>query len=136
MGLQPVLAHSGRPELDAPCDLLTDQFGSRSCRRDDLVNPNELRRVYFDVGGLADFYVQGPRHLTISHPAFGSSTARFMMSSSFLVRIHKTLRMSPAMAAGVTDTLRVAEWIFGLVDAAAPAPGPRGPYKKRATVQL
>ena len=46
-------------------------------------------------------------------------------------RIHKTLRMSPAMAAGVTDVLRDAAWIVGLVDAAAPKPGPRGPYRKR-----
>ena len=47
-------------------------------------------------------------------------------------RLHKTLRMSPAMAAGVTDTLRDAEWIVGLIDARAAKPGPRGPYKKRA----
>ena len=46
-------------------------------------------------------------------------------------RIHKTLRVSPAMGAGVTDVLRDAEWIVGLVDAAAPKPGPRGPYRKR-----
>ena len=46
-------------------------------------------------------------------------------------RMHKTLRMSPAMAAGVTDTLRDAEWIVGLIDARATKPGPRGPYKKR-----
>ena len=46
-------------------------------------------------------------------------------------RIHKTVRMSPAMKAGVTDTLRDAEWIVGLVDARTPKPGPRGPYKKR-----
>ena len=51
-------------------------------------------------------------------------------------RVHKTLRMSPAMAGGLTDTLRDAEWIVGLIDAAAPAPGPRGPYKKRATVPI
>ena len=51
-------------------------------------------------------------------------------------RVHKTLRMSPAMASGVTDTLRDAEWIVGLIAAAAPAPGPRGPYKKRADVQV
>ena len=38
----------------------------------------------------------------------------------------------PAMAAGVADTLRDKEWIAGLVDAAAPKPGPRGAYKKRA----
>ena len=51
-------------------------------------------------------------------------------------RIHKTLRMTPAMAAGVTETLRDAEWIVGLIDARAakPAkPGPKGPWKhKRA----
>ncbi len=48
-------------------------------------------------------------------------------------RIHKTLRMSPTMAAGVTDTLHDVEWIVGLVDAAAqtPAkPGPKGPRRK------
>ncbi len=44
-------------------------------------------------------------------------------------RIHKTLRMSPAMAAGVSDTLRDVEWIVSLIDARAPKPGPRGPYK-------
>jgi IS1 family transposase len=47
-------------------------------------------------------------------------------------RIHKTLKVSPAMAAGVTDTLRDVEWIVSLIDARAPIPGPRGPYKKRA----
>ena len=48
-------------------------------------------------------------------------------------RIHKTLRMSPAMAAGVTETLRDAEWIVGLIDARAPKPakpGPKGPRTK------
>ena len=50
-------------------------------------------------------------------------------------RLHKTLRMSPAMAAGVTDTLRDAEWIVGLIDARTAKPGPRGPYKKRAAAQ-
>lgn len=46
-------------------------------------------------------------------------------------RIHTTLKISPAMAAGVTDTLRDVEWIIELIDARAPKPGPRGPYKKR-----
>jgi len=48
------------------------------------------------------------------------------------VRVHKSLRMTPAMAAGVTDTLRDMEWLAELVDSAAPKPGPRGPYKKNA----
>ena len=46
-------------------------------------------------------------------------------------RVHKTLRMSPAMVAGVTDTLRDTEWIVGLINERAAKPGPRGPYKKR-----
>ena len=44
-------------------------------------------------------------------------------------RMHKSLRMSPAMAAGVADGLRDIEWIVSLIDARAPAPGKRGPYK-------
>lgn len=46
-------------------------------------------------------------------------------------RQHKSLGgVSSAMAAGVTDTLRDMEWIVGLIDARAPQPRPRGPYKK------
>lgn len=44
-------------------------------------------------------------------------------------RIHKTLRMSPAQAAGLTDTLRDMEWIVGLIDARAPKPVKPGPPK-------
>jgi IS1 family transposase len=47
------------------------------------------------------------------------------------VRIHKSLKMTPAMAAGVSDTLHDMDWIVGLIDARAPAPKKRGPYKKR-----
>ena len=47
------------------------------------------------------------------------------------VRIHKTLKVTPAMAAGVSDTLHDMEWIVGLIDARAPEPKKRGPYKKR-----
>ena len=47
-------------------------------------------------------------------------------------RVHKTLRMSPAMAAGVSDRLWSLEDIVAKIDAMAPPPKPRGPYKKRA----
>lgn len=46
-------------------------------------------------------------------------------------RIHKTLRVTPAMAAGITDRLWTLDDIVAKIDAMAPAPKPRGPYKPR-----
>jgi len=46
-------------------------------------------------------------------------------------RIHKSLRVTPAMAAGITDRLWTLEDIVAKMEAMAPALKPRGPYKKR-----
>jgi hypothetical protein len=46
-------------------------------------------------------------------------------------RIHKTFRMTPAMAAGLTDHVWTMEEIIGLMDEAAPKPGRPTTYKKR-----
>jgi IS1 family transposase len=46
-------------------------------------------------------------------------------------RIHKTLKVTPAMAAGVTDRLWSLEDIVARIDAGKPAPAKRGPYKPR-----
>ena len=43
------------------------------------------------------------------------------------VRIHTTLKCTPAMAAGVSDTLHDMEWIVSLIDARAPKPHKPGP---------
>ena len=48
-------------------------------------------------------------------------------------RIHKSLRTSPAQAAGVTDELLDMTHLCKLMDAANP-PKKRGPYKKREAV--
>lgn len=50
------------------------------------------------------------------------------------VKAHQTLRVTPAMAAGLTDRLWDIEDIVALVDANEPAPKKRGPYKKRKPV--
>ena len=48
------------------------------------------------------------------------------------VRIHKTLRVTPAMAAGLTDRVWDMEDVVALVETREPAPKKRGAYKKRA----
>lgn len=45
-------------------------------------------------------------------------------------RIHKTLRITPAMAAGVTDHVWSVADIVAIIEAAEPVPAKRGPYKK------
>jgi IS1 family transposase len=47
------------------------------------------------------------------------------------VRIHKTLRVTPAMAAGLSDRLWSMEDIVALIDAREAEPRKRGPYKPR-----
>ena len=46
-------------------------------------------------------------------------------------RIHKTLRVTPAMAAGITDELMDMTHIVRLIDQAEQTPKKRGPYKKQ-----
>lgn len=48
------------------------------------------------------------------------------------VKLHEKHRMSPAMAAGVSDRIWSMEDVAALVEAAAPASVKRGPYQKRA----
>lgn len=58
--------------------------------------------------------------------------ALYFMFYNF-VRQHKTLRMTPAMAAGVSATAWSLEDIADAVEARRPKPGQRGTYKKRLT---
>lgn len=46
-------------------------------------------------------------------------------------RIHNSLRITPAMAAGLTDHVWTLEEIITLADSYTPKPGPRGPYKRK-----
>ncbi len=46
------------------------------------------------------------------------------------VRVHKTLRVTPAMEAGLTDTLHDMGWLADLIEAAQPKPNRPRTYKK------
>jgi hypothetical protein len=60
------------------------------------------------------------------------SVALFVMVYNF-TRLHTTLRVTPAMAAGITDRLWDVRDIVALVEAEeAKDDRKRGPYKKRA----
>lgn len=48
------------------------------------------------------------------------------------IRIHKTLRVTPAMQAGLTERVWGFEDIIARMDRDAPKPGPRAAYKKKA----
>jgi IS1 family transposase len=47
-------------------------------------------------------------------------------------RIHKTLRITPAMAAGLSDHVWSLEEIILIAEGYMPQPGKRGPYKKKS----
>ena len=47
------------------------------------------------------------------------------------IRIHKTLRVTPAMEAGLSGTVWDMEDLVQIMDGRAPKPGPRGRYKNR-----
>jgi IS1 family transposase len=61
-----------------------------------------------------------------------NALAIYFMHYNF-VRIHQTLRVSPAMAAGVTDKLWSLDDVVALIEEREAAPKKRGPYKKRAS---
>jgi hypothetical protein len=57
------------------------------------------------------------------------SVALFAMYYNFC-KLHKTLRITPAMQAGVSDHVWDVVHIVKLVEDAEPKPRKRGPYKK------
>ena len=59
--------------------------------------------------------------------------AIYFMHYNF-ARIHSSLRVSPAMAAGVTDRLSSMDDIAAMVEANEPPQKKRGPYKTRISI--
>ena len=79
----------------------------------------------------------GMRRFTRLTNAFSKRVEKHwaMLSLYFLhynfCRIHKTLRVTPAMEIGIDTTVRDCEWIVGLIDARAPKPNRPKTYRKR-----
>lgn len=109
---------------------------------------NQSKEVVFgapDHSKISTFYVErqnlnirmGNRRFTRLTNGFSKrldnhshSLAIYFFNHNFC-RIQKSLRVTPAMAAGVSDTLMTMNDLVRLVDMMAEPPKPRGPYKKR-----
>ena len=98
-------------------------------------DPDRISTSYVERSNLS--MRMGNRRLTRLTNAFSKSLYHHaaMLALYFLhynyCRIHKSLRTTPAMAAGLDTTVRDCEWIVGLVDARAPKPNRPTKYKKR-----
>lgn len=89
----------------------------------------------------------GNRRYTRKTNAYSKTSDRHMaMGHLFFThynfcRIHKSLQVTPAMEAGLTDTLCDVDWLVDLVDSAAPIPKRPGPkpgtkYRPRRKLQV
>ena len=98
-------------------------------------NPDRISTSHVERQNLS--MRMGMRHFTRLTNGFSKKLENHlhMLSLYFVhynfVRMHKSLRMTPAMAAGVAKELHDMEWLVGVIDTAAPKPGPRGPYPKK-----
>jgi IS1 family transposase len=59
-----------------------------------------------------------------------ASVALWFMYYNFC-RVHSTLRVTPAMEAGISDHVWSLDELLQMAEPYMPKPGPRGPYKKR-----
>lgn len=136
---QPNRSYGAAPESAKGCYSPAECIGARKERIEGSPDPAHVSTSYVERHNLT--MRMSMRRFTRLTNAFSKKIENHthMLSLYFLhynfCRVHKAHRMSPAMAAGVTDTLRDMEWIVSLIDARAPKPGPRGPYKKRAVDQ-
>ena len=79
----------------------------------------------------------GMRRFTRLTNAFSKKMANHMAMVALyttyynFVRIHQSLRMTPAMAAGLSTELHDMEWIVSLIDARAPKPSRPKTYRKQ-----
>lgn len=139
----------GRSRLRHACEALWRVWHERPgkalqpghiCRRDQAANFRKSGREArqhvacgaskpIDADAHAPLYAPDKRFQQENRSAYPCAVALFRVLQ--FRRIHKTLRMSPGMAAGISDRLWSMEDIVALIDAREGEPKKRGPYKKR-----
>ena len=108
--------------------------GTRKRRVEGNPDPAAVSTSYVERQNLT--MRMGMRRFTRLTNAFSKKIENHLLMLSLyfvhynFVRIHSSLRMTPAMAAGVVDTLRDMEWIVGLIDARAATPNRPATYNK------
>ncbi|MDE0418281.1 MAG: IS1 family transposase [bacterium] len=108
--------------------------GIRKRRVEGRPDPDHISTSYVGRQNLS--MRMGMRRFTRLTNAFSKKLTNHlhMLSLYFVhynfVRVHKSPRMTPAMAAGVTRNLHDMEWIVGLIDARAPNPDRPAIYRK------
>jgi hypothetical protein len=90
-------------------------------------DPAYIQHVVRRAPEPSDAHADAPVHAIEHAPAL------YFFSYNW-TRQHKAHRLSPAMAAGLTDKLWSLTDLASIIDDAQPKPGKRGPYKKRAAV--
>jgi IS1 family transposase len=134
---QLIKLYGASPESAKGRDSPADCTGIRKMPVEGLPDPDHISTSYVERSNLT--HRMGNRRFTRLTNAFSKklenhaySIALFVFFYNF-VRIHKTLRVTPAMAAGVTKTLwEVSDIVKLIEDEEAKAIQPkRGAYKKR-----
>ena len=107
--------------------------GTRKRRVEGNPDPAAVSTSYVERQNLT--MRMGMRRFTRLTNAFSKKLENHLLMLSLyfvhynFVRIHKTLKCTPAMAAGVADTLRDMEWIASLIDARAAKPNRPASYR-------
>ena len=115
-------------------------IGTRKHRVEGSPDPNAVSTSYVERNNLT--MRMGMRRFIRLANAFSKKLANhLLMLSLYFVhynfcRVHGSLRVSPAMAAGVTGTLRDMEWIVSLINARAPKPNRPATYRPRASATI
>lgn len=138
-----------RLALTAPVHLTSDQYSVYWEAVDDVFGEEAehhlLKKYQGEQGDATTAHVErhnltmrmGMKRFTRRTNAFSKRLVRhtnmlaLYVAHYNFVRIHQSLRVTPAMAAGLTNTLHDMEWLAELIEDAQPQPNRPPTYKKR-----